>query len=60
MRMTVLLQWARGLEPQWVARVAHNSAEEGLEWRLESVQHDLWHGNTGQALEQVRWLAEDL
>ncbi len=60
MRITVLRQCARGLEHQWAAHVAHDPQEESLERRLESVKHYLWHGNTGRALEQLRWLEEDL
>src|SRR4051812_5779735 len=60
MRITVLQQCARGLAQQWAAHVAHDAAEESLGRRLESVKHYLWHGNTSKALEQVRWLAEDL
>lgn len=60
MRITVLQQCARGLEQQWSAHVAHDPEEESLERRLESVKHYLWHGNSGKALEQLRWLGDDL
>ena len=60
MRITVLQQCVRGLAQPWSARAAHDPAEESLERRLESVKHYLWHGNTGKALEQLGWLAEDL
>ena len=60
MRITVLQQCARGLEQQWSARVAHDPQGESLERRLESVKHYLGHGNAGNALQQLRWLAEDL
>jgi len=60
MKITVLQQCARGLEQQWSTRAAHDPEEESLERRLESVKHYLWHGNTVKALEQLRWLAEDL
>ncbi len=60
MRITVLQQCARGLEQQWSAHVAHDPEEEGLERRLESVKHYLWHGNVSKALDQLRWLEEDL
>jgi hypothetical protein len=60
MRITVLQQYARGLAQQWSARTAYDPEAESLEQRLESVKHYLWHGNTVKALEQLRWLAEDL
>jgi hypothetical protein len=48
------------LAQQWSARTAYDPEAESLERRLESVKHHLWHGNTVKALEQLRWLAEDL
>ena len=62
MRITVLQLCARGLAQQWAvhAAQAHDPQEASLERRLESVKHYLWHGNTGKALEHLRWLADDL
>jgi hypothetical protein len=60
MKITVLQQCARGLEQHWIARMTHDPEEESLERRMERVKHYLWHGNTGKALEQLRWLADDL
>lgn len=61
MKITVLQQCARGLEQekQWSTHLAHEPEEEGLERRLESGKHYLWHGNASKASEQLRWLAED-
>ena len=60
MRLTVLQQCARGLEQHWSARAGHDTKEESLARRLDSVKHALWHGNTAKALEHLRWLGEDL
>jgi hypothetical protein len=40
--------------------MAYDPEEGSLERRLESVKHYLWHGNTNKALDQLRWLEEDL
>ena len=54
MRITVLQQCARGVPartPPWTG--SDDRSERSLERRLESVKHDLWHGNTHGALEEL-------
>jgi hypothetical protein len=54
MRLTVLQQCASGLAPK--GGVDQN--EPGLERRLESVKHYLWHGNTASALSHLQEIDE--
>jgi len=54
MRLTVLQQCASGLAPE--GGVDQN--EPGLERRLESVKHYLWHGNTASALSHLQEIDE--
>jgi len=57
MTITVLQQYARGLVRD---AVSPGVDERPLTRRLESVKHDLWHGNTTQALAGLEDLADDL
>jgi len=57
MKLTVLQQCARGLARD---AVSPGVDERPLARRLESVKHDLWHGNTTLALEGLENLANDL
>jgi len=60
MRRTVLQQCARGLKLQPSAPISSMTEEEGLERRLESVKHHLWHGNTTRALDHLRDVEDEL
>jgi hypothetical protein len=65
MRLTVLLQCARGLQTPVEKDTKKNSSidaieEPTLERRLESIKHYLWHGNSQAALEKLGDLVEDL
>jgi hypothetical protein len=61
MKMTVLQQCARGLPGSKIpASISGIPDEEGLERRLESVKHYLWHGNSTRALERLQDVADVL
>lgn len=56
MKLTVLQQCASGLEPPGGIK----QGERGLERRLESVKHYLWHGNVASALSGLQEIDECL
>ena len=61
MKITVLQQCAGGLvKPKALDSVAETAADEGLEHRLESVKHYLWHGNSAKALDRLQDVADGL
>jgi len=61
MKITVLQQCARGLaKPKALDSVPGTADDEGLERRLESVKHSLWHGNRTKALDRLQDVADVL
>lgn len=61
MKITVLQQCARGLsKSKTPTRNAGTSDEESLERCLESVKHELWHGNSTKSLDRLQYVADVL
>ena len=60
-RIMVLQQCARGVAARSSRSTRSDDlAERSLEHRLERVKHDLWHGNTHRALDELSILDEIL